>query len=230
VTQFPDPDGDAVQVYAWAACADTSGSSADPACDRPASASDVSPLLPRECGAILGADHDGLGASTANPSFGRRHSVVAAGGSARLEGLAPDTEYRVCVAAWDGFRGSFVNEAIVTRTLERDTDQDGVPDARDVCSEDADPEQLDSDRDGYGNACDGDYDGDGVVGTVDYVALQRAFGARAGQPRYDPRMDAEGDGLIGRSDLARMARLWDGPPGPSGLGCAGSAPCDPPPP
>ncbi len=230
VLQLADPDGDALQVYAWAACADTRGTSPDPACDRPASASDPGPFLPRECGAIAGSDHDATGASAANPPWNVRHSVLVSAGRARLEGLAPDTEYRICAAAWDGFQGSLANDAIVARTLEPDTDADGVPDARDVCLEDPDPEQLDSDRDGYGNACDADYNGDGLVGTADYIALRLAFAATTGDPRYELRMDAEGDGVIGGPELGLIGRSFGAAPGPSGLGCAGVPPCDAPPP
>ncbi len=44
-----------------------------------------------------------------------------------------------------------------------DFDGDGVPDVRDVCTEVPDPEQLDTDRDGLGDACDLDDDGDALA-------------------------------------------------------------------
>jgi hypothetical protein len=230
VLQFPDPDGDALEVFVWAACADTSGTSSDPACDRPASATDTAPLRERECGAIAGSDHDGTGASAENPPWERRHVVRVAGGRAHLEGLAPDTAYRICAVAWDGFQGSLLNEAVVALTFdfEADTDGDGVLDGGDVCLVDPDPQQIDSDRDGFGNACDTDYDGDGVVGATDYLALLRAFAAVVGNPLYEPRMDADNDGAIGVPEIRLLARLWGGPPGPSRLDCAGVPPCDPP--
>jgi hypothetical protein len=68
------------------------------------------------------------------------------------------------------------------------------------------------------------------VGTSDYVALRLAFGATAGHPGYELRKDAEGDGTIGGSEITLMGGLWGGPPGPSDLACAGTPPCDPPPP
>jgi hypothetical protein len=221
-----DDDGDPLAVYAWAACSDPRGASADPACDRLRSRSDPGPVLPRECGAFTGSDHDGLGATSGNPAFPVRHVALVSDGGALLGGLAPDTEYRVCAVAWDGFQGSYLNDAVLARTLEGpDTDADGVPDARDVCRDHPDPGQLDVDADGYGNACDADYDDDGAVGSSDWAALTVALGSTGSDPRYEHRLDAEGNGAIGASELALLRRQFGGPPGPSGLACAGTPPC-----
>jgi hypothetical protein len=43
-----------------------------------------------------------------------------------------------------------------------DSDEDGVEDAIDNCPVDANPDQLDTDGDTEGNACDTDDDNDGV--------------------------------------------------------------------
>jgi len=48
-----------------------------------------------------------------------------------------------------------------------DGDADGVEDHVDNCTSAANPDQTDADRDGTGDACDGDPDGDGVVGLGD---------------------------------------------------------------
>lgn len=48
-----------------------------------------------------------------------------------------------------------------------DGDADGVEDHVDNCTSAANPDQADADRDGTGDACDGDPDGDGVVGLED---------------------------------------------------------------
>jgi hypothetical protein len=107
----------------------------------------------------------------------------------------------------------------------QDGDGDAIPDALDNCLLASNPDQLDSDLDGFGNACDADYDGDGVVGASDFLALARSFGRRAPHPAYDAAVDSDGDGVIGASDWLAFARQLGGSPGPSGLDCAGAVPC-----
>ena len=109
----PDPDGDPLVIHAWAACVDTSGRSTDPACDEPQAGQAAQP---RECGAIDGSDHDGLGTSAANPPYAKRHVVESAHGFIELGGLAEHTLYRICVATYDGFQGSYLNDLWVVRT------------------------------------------------------------------------------------------------------------------
>ena len=48
-----------------------------------------------------------------------------------------------------------------------DSDGDGVADSSDNCPDDANPDQLDQDDDGLGNACDNDLDGDGITNGAD---------------------------------------------------------------
>jgi hypothetical protein len=52
-----------------------------------------------------------------------------------------------------------------------DDDDDGVPDTTDNCPEDSNPDQLDTDGDGLGDACDSDDDDDGVVDLSDNCKL-----------------------------------------------------------
>jgi len=106
-----------------------------------------------------------------------------------------------------------------------DADSDGATDTEDDCLFVANQTQLDSDRDGYGNACDADYNDDGVVGTLDFMRLRHAFGTTADSAGWDAQLDANGDGVIGSFEMNLMRDSFGAPPGPSGLACAGSAPC-----
>ncbi len=106
-----------------------------------------------------------------------------------------------------------------------DADADLFADYEDNCSETPNPGQLDSNLDGYGNACDADYNDDEVVGGPDLLKLINAFGSIQGQPGYDPDLDLDGDGVIGGPELLFFSNSWAEPPGPSGLDCAGTPPC-----
>jgi len=94
---------------------------------------------------------------------------------------------------------------------ETDTDGDGVPDSRDNCVAVSNKEQLDTDGDGYGNACDADLNNDGFVNALDLSALRAQFGKRgvAG--------DLNGDGLVNSLDVSRFSKLFGKAPGPSAL-------------
>jgi hypothetical protein len=79
--------------------------------------------------------------------------------------------------------------------------------------------------DGFGNACDADYNNDLFVGGPDFLALGMSFGATSGDPAYDRDLDANGDGVIGGPEFLLLGGSFGKPPGPSGLACAGSVPC-----
>jgi hypothetical protein len=71
-------------------------------------------------------------------------------------------------------------------------------------------DQLDSDGDGYGNACDADLNNDGIVNSVDLALFRAKFGSSGrGQT------DLNGDGVTNAVDLAIFRRLFAGRPGPS---------------
>jgi len=69
------------------------------------------------------------------------------------------------------------------------TDGDGVPDGTDNCPNVANADQLDTDSDGLGNACDDDDDGDGVIDEEDALPI-------------DPfeTIDSDGDGVGDNAD------------------------------
>lgn len=105
-----------------------------------------------------------------------------------------------------------------------DLDHDGIPNEDDNCTLLPNPEQRDSDADGFGNLCDPDVTGDGVV-TTSFGSLyplsergdieQIALSVRGG--RYVEDHDLDGDGRVDQRDVSiAMLRLFLAP-GPSGL-------------
>jgi len=82
--------------------------------------------------------------------------------------------------------------------------------------------QIDTDQDGYGNACDADYNNDGLTTTLDYTFFLTDFlsGARNAQT------DHNGDGFTTTLDFPFYVNAFTGatPLGPSGLACAGGPP------
>jgi len=60
---------------------------------------------------------------------------------------------------------------VYVRDRAADGDADGVPNAADNCPNDSNPDQVDTDRDGLGNACDPDDDNDGIEDSQDSYPL-----------------------------------------------------------
>ncbi|MEO1575343.1 MAG: thrombospondin type 3 repeat-containing protein, partial [Pseudomonadota bacterium] len=91
-----------------------------------------------------------------------------------------------------------------------DRDGDGVPDARDRCLETANAAQTDTDGDGFGNACDADFNNDCAVNVIDLGLFRNGFfGA-------NPLYDLSGDGAVNVIDLGILRTLFFRAPGPSG--------------
>jgi hypothetical protein len=106
-----------------------------------------------------------------------------------------------------------------------DLDGDLVPDDEDNCITEPNAGQRDTNEDGYGNACDPDYDDDEDVGVEDFFLLSIAWGSTLGEALFDEDIDADADDVIGSGDFGLLSRYWGQLPGPSGLPCAGSIPC-----
>jgi len=92
---------------------------------------------------------------------------------------------------------------------ETDTDGDGIPDSRDNCILVPNKDQLDTDGDGYGNACDADLNNDGFVNALDLAAMRNQFGKRKVPG------DLNGDGIVNSLDISLFAKLFGKAPGPS---------------
>jgi probable HAF family extracellular repeat protein len=94
-----------------------------------------------------------------------------------------------------------------------DTDRDLVPDRSDNCSGIPNPDQRDSDGDGYGNRCDADLDNSGgLVNATDLALFRLAFGTT------NAHADFNGSGgSVNSMDLAIFRTLFGKPVGPSAL-------------
>jgi hypothetical protein len=97
-----------------------------------------------------------------------------------------------------------------------DTDLDMIPDVFDNCS--AAPNgaapggvcsnQIDSDGDGFGDACDADLDNDNVVAGSDFGILVGVFGTG------DAVADLDCDGVVAGSDFGILVGVFGSAPGP----------------
>ncbi|NND61420.1 MAG: peptidoglycan DD-metalloendopeptidase family protein [Gammaproteobacteria bacterium] len=94
-------------------------------------------------------------------------------------------------------------------------DNDGFMDHLDNCMTVANPSQLDSNGDGYGNACDADINDDGIVNFADLNQLKLAMFSAVGDANWNPAADFDGSGTINFVDLLTMKTQFFGAPGPS---------------
>jgi mono/diheme cytochrome c family protein len=101
---------------------------------------------------------------------------------------------------------------------QSDADGDGVTQQADNCTTIANASQWDSDRDRFGDACDGDLNNDLRTDAADRRLLTGALNAVLGNAAYNSAYDFNLDGRIDSLDVQYFdARLVNRPPGPSGL-------------
>ncbi|MEZ5565189.1 MAG: thrombospondin type 3 repeat-containing protein [Gammaproteobacteria bacterium] len=93
-----------------------------------------------------------------------------------------------------------------------DTDGDGVAQIYDNCQGVANPTQLDTNGDGYGNRCDPDFNNNGIVDSQDGALLKAAFGSS-----NFPDRDINGNGIVDSQDGAILKSMFGKVPGPSAL-------------
>jgi hypothetical protein len=110
----------------------------------------------------------------------------------------------------------------LTLLVSTDSDLDGITDDADNCTlvvngptipDAGGNSQLDTNGDGYGNACDPDLNNDGTVNAADIGPFKAAFNTAA--PGSDA--DFNGDGVVNAADIGLFRARFNRPPGPSGL-------------
>jgi hypothetical protein len=119
----------------------------------------------------------------------------------------PGMDMRIHFRDQDG--ESTIDPLLQAGTL--DTDDDGVPDASDNCTDIVNADQRDTNGDGIGNSCDPDLDGDCIVNFVDLGELEAVFFTG------DPDADFDGSGSVNFTDLGVQKSFFFLPPGPSGV-------------
>ncbi len=63
------------------------------------------------------------------------------------------------------------------------------------------------------------------MGIPDFNVFRAQFGLTDEDLTFDPAVDHNGDGAISVPDFGVLRSHFGGPPGPSGLDCAGTVPC-----
>ncbi len=92
-----------------------------------------------------------------------------------------------------------------------DIDGDGAADSLDNCIAVANPQQRDSNADGFGNFCDADLNDDCIVNAVDLGLFRLVFFSA------DADADLNGDGVVNVGDLGLLRLQFFQEPGPSAV-------------
>lgn len=103
-------------------------------------------------------------------------------------------------------------EAYVVFGRLLDIDEDGAANISDNCILVANPDQRDTDTDGYGNRCDPDLNNDGIINFVDVSQWTELFNTI-----NNGEEDFNGDGLVNFGDFSIILEYIFSEPGPSAL-------------
>jgi hypothetical protein len=168
------------------------------------------------------------GPDTAAADVEPNHAFAALGASVAGAGDVDGDGFDEVIAGAPGYVGAgdlaFMGwGAAFLFSVPEDADGDGFFDLGDNCTSVSNPDQLDADGDGCGNACDCDFNQNGICGEMDLAAFRSCFGGRppAAGPLDDPscsESDLNGDGVVGGTDF-NVLRTWlGGSPGPGRTG------------
>jgi hypothetical protein len=124
---------------------------------------------------------------------------------------------------------------LASAVLAADIDSDGIPDVLDKCAWDSRnaTHSCDTDSDGYGNVCDGDFNQSFATNVIDQCLALAGPGhcPSPGAPVFPRAPSSVGDdmdcnGTVDAADYDLFLQNFDrGGPGPSGLACAGVPGC-----
>ena len=101
---------------------------------------------------------------------------------------------------------------VSTLAAPPDVDNDGVLDHKDNCVERYNHLQVDSDGDGYGNWCDGDFDNNGTTDGADFIVMRGCLAAQKLAV-----CDTNSDGQVNAEDYWLWLSMFGMPPGPSAI-------------
>jgi hypothetical protein len=114
---------------------------------------------------------------------------------------------------WEADTGyNKLNHNVLVLADPLDSDNDGVHDNLDNCIDVANADQRDTDNDGYGTACDPDFNQNGVVDSSDLSILKSALRSSS------PDQDLNGNGVVDSTDYSIGKEFLRQSPGPSCCG------------
>ena len=98
---------------------------------------------------------------------------------------------------------------------EMDTDEDGIIDSEDNCVDVFNPDQKDTNQDGFGNICDPDLDNDGNITSEDGDIIESVYGLTPESLNWNPDVDLNDDDSIDIFDVVVWSEMYGKKPGPS---------------
>ncbi|MEM7083940.1 MAG: LamG-like jellyroll fold domain-containing protein [Pseudomonadota bacterium] len=116
---------------------------------------------------------------------------------------------RIDASVFADYPRSLLDGVCNSSVCQVDADADGQSDYVDNCLVHANYEQTDADVDGYGNACDADFNNDGIVNFIDMARFSEVLFSD------DAIADLNTDGVVNFLDLAIAADFFLSAPGPS---------------